>query len=1680
MVRSTSKPLESMTSRPKRESKQTSFFTVSEAPKIAEKKAAKVKTQTKAKKEVPEAVDVDTDEDENKVDDGDMDSASDTDSEEAAFSKAQKGKQKSAARGPAVAKAKEGKNASAASAAVASKPKGKGKGKSALSMKAAVDTSSDVDIGSESGTEEEQEEQEEEEDDDEEEFGRRPRKKPKTAAEAYLSKSTKARGGGAAVGAKSKGSSSKSGPTGFTGTSTSTSAPSAAALVFNPNKTESKGNELFGLFFDASNKTQSIVSYLLQSLGSASKQPLAITELMNFVLLSAGASKNPIPVKANLDGLNNDEVFELYEEHFTSFVPAYPLQTFKGKTKDKHWRVRYSALFAALTSGLLKSISTNSGTEGTRHMNALQVLVEHLVGLTASSMSAIRDAATLATMTIGATMVSAGVARRAEVTTLKRLLTAEAKGSSSSKVTAKQQQLQRSVALLESAGKALDKLTNTIFLGVLVTRYKDVQPAIRKQCMVLLGDWIAADHSKYFKDEYIKYFGWMLVDQESSVRLACLESLISILAHAPNSKAFLPFFERFATMLASMAKLDVDDNVRAAALQLFLLLEEKQLLDTVDQEVLDAVDSIVFDAESSVKCRAQALVFMMDHTEGFEEDLEEEEDADEQEEEEEEEEEEEQEEQEEQEEEEEEEGAQALSGRSRRTAKAAASKQSAKGASSSSSSSAAAAATGSNAAARDAHKRRQQATVQLETLCEFVAIHLPDSTYWAQSIPLLVGAFGQLSDKRRNIVRDWSTIAALLLKEHDDLVSSALRPQLVHILLYLFVASVQEMRVELNQSSSGWPSSGSAANFSSCGSYSNSISPVFLHVHTAHTRKENNEHATLLAEVLRKDLTKLLTRSRDDPLHIMLLCELLESIGSGGKGKAIRPFLKQVTTLFDASQSVYASADIAGTPVGASASASAGIGNSSGLQTINTLVCVLRYWKADADTATSAAIDSALSHMMSTVWGKIGTQSTQLHALVTSAKSIPAGAGAGATAGRGKSSSSTSTSSAPTSALFADTTFDLSSSLSKLVARTKSIDCTTYWPAGVATVDVYDRLEQMVEVGVDGLVAFATATAAATAAATATATAASDASSTDLPTKYRGKGKGDVAAATADSALLTAMSVPLAYDLASACTTAVEAMLSIIMWAWHDLSKFVASKIVAAAEAAKAKRPKMLASTATAAATATAAEGRKGAKRGRRTRADVPEEAAEAGEAAEAAEAEVDAQNALALSAFVKANSGTAAVAAGAGIFDDEELEHIGVRVDHIDSLRVRLVDVLVSWMSISVDDVSAGASASAVAGMKDNEEEEEEKESFRTKAAASAPAALDSYLPPYLRSLQRHAFTLINDLRVLFPPRFSEVDVPGFDRLSFKPSPTVFKCLREVFEEEGRLFQALQEGSAAASANAASSATVSVTPPEEAGGAGAGARAGAAGGAASNAELQAQAQVLEQILSSLSSSLVSGDFSNLNRRQAAAIMVYLTSSSSGIVDLVKTFGRRLKNANIVRYLEVQMLAIKSHYMDNVSLPMQQLGQLEKTGVSALRMDTTATAAATATGSAASVSASQMSQHSQASRSSSSSQEEGEAYEVGDYLRVLNTGCRKVEALAARLAQSLGVTADQYIKQEGQEGKAALSSFLSIGVHWALQDKGAPENTLLLDSLAKYTRYVYVYVEMSLLKYLVRVVSLPS
>lgn len=43
------------------------------------------------------------------------------------------------------------------------------------------------------------------------------------------------------------------------------------------------------------------------------------------------------------------------------------------------------------------------------------------------------------------------------------------------------------------------------------------------------------------------------------------------------------------------------------------------LLDSIGQSTIDLVDRIVFDSSSSLRVRGEALAFMMDHTEGFDE-----------------------------------------------------------------------------------------------------------------------------------------------------------------------------------------------------------------------------------------------------------------------------------------------------------------------------------------------------------------------------------------------------------------------------------------------------------------------------------------------------------------------------------------------------------------------------------------------------------------------------------------------------------------------------------------------------------------------------------------------------------------------------------------------------------------------------------------------------------------------------------------------------------------------------------------------------------------------------------------------------------------------------------------------------------------------------------------------------
>lgn len=149
----------------------------------------------------------------------------------------------------------------------------------------------------------------------------------------------------------------------------------------------------------------------------------------------------------------------------------------------------------------------------------------------------------------------------------------------------------------------------------------------------------------------------------------------------------------------------------------------------------------------------------------------------------------------------------------------------------------------------------------------------------------------------------------------------------------------------------------------------------------------------------------------------------------------------------------------------------------------------------------------------------------------------------------------------------------------------------------------------------------------------------------------------------------------------------------------------------------------------------------------------------------------------------------------------------------------------------------------------------------------------------PFNRSLALEGFRLGNDLRVLFPVRFQSVE--GLQKLAWNPSRTMVAAMRKVFVEEGqRLGDEMED-------------------------------------VEDGDRRDLAVQLVERLLAPLSRALVT-DVDNLNRRQAAAVLLYILNDNPEAQQLVKLWIKRLKEANVVRYLEIQMVALKTFYQDRM------------------------------------------------------------------------------------------------------------------------------------------------------------------
>ncbi len=72
--------------------------------------------------------------------------------------------------------------------------------------------------------------------------------------------------------------------------------------------------------------------------------------------------------------------------------------------------------------------------------------------------------------------------------------------------------------------------------------------------------------------------------------------------------------ERFVFMAAA----DVDAEVSVHMIDALRSMQKQGFLDAISEEQLEVVDMVVFDPDASSEMRVAALLFLMDHTQGFE------------------------------------------------------------------------------------------------------------------------------------------------------------------------------------------------------------------------------------------------------------------------------------------------------------------------------------------------------------------------------------------------------------------------------------------------------------------------------------------------------------------------------------------------------------------------------------------------------------------------------------------------------------------------------------------------------------------------------------------------------------------------------------------------------------------------------------------------------------------------------------------------------------------------------------------------------------------------------------------------------------------------------------------------------------------------------------------------------
>ncbi|OVF07471.1 putative cohesin subunit [Clavispora lusitaniae] len=126
-----------------------------------------------------------------------------------------------------------------------------------------------------------------------------------------------------------------------------------------------------------------------------------------------------------------------------------------------------------------------------------------------------------------------------------------------------------------------------VFSNVFVHRYRDIDSAIRVECLRALGNWMIINESMFFQAKYLRYFGWLISDPNDSVREEAIKIIHKLYKHisARNETmgiGFRQFTERFKKQFILMVWGEQQMSIRIHLFGIYTELFKLGFLETSD------------------------------------------------------------------------------------------------------------------------------------------------------------------------------------------------------------------------------------------------------------------------------------------------------------------------------------------------------------------------------------------------------------------------------------------------------------------------------------------------------------------------------------------------------------------------------------------------------------------------------------------------------------------------------------------------------------------------------------------------------------------------------------------------------------------------------------------------------------------------------------------------------------------------------------------------------------------------------------------------------------------------------------------------------------------------------------------------------------------------------------------